>query len=128
LLNVALGGDLIVDIPSQFPTPLNHRQMDKKCDPVHEINIDADSLLAKITNAKTVSVNSTHHQAIGKLAEPLRSTARSSDGIVEATELKEPRRLPFMISVQFHPERLYDRFAHFAALFKEFVRVSSPKI
>jgi putative glutamine amidotransferase len=121
MLNVALGGTLVVDIPTQVPNALNHRRMDKKMEPVHEVNIDADSILRQITGRKTLGVNSTHHQAIGRLAEPLRSVATSSDGVIEAVELKEPGGAPFLLAVQFHPERLIDTSDVFLQLFRSFI-------
>jgi putative glutamine amidotransferase len=121
MLNVALGGTLIVDIPTQVPEALNHRQMNRKTEPVHEVTIEPDSLLAKITGGQPLGVNSTHHQAVGELAPSLRSVARTSDGIIEALELKEPRQLPFLLTVQFHPERLIDANAVFLKLFSSFV-------
>jgi putative glutamine amidotransferase len=121
MLNVALGGTLVVDIPTQVPGALNHRRMDRKMEPVHEVKIAPDSLLAQVTGRQTLGVNSTHHQAIGMVAQPLRVVAESSDGIIEAVELKEPKQLPFLLSVQFHPERLIDSNPLFLQLFSSFV-------
>ncbi len=121
LLNIALGGDLIVDIPTQVPTAMNHRRTDLKGEKVHEVKLTADSILAKVTGARTLGVNSTHHQSVGRVAGPLRVTAQSSDGIIEAMELKRPGLLPYLLAVQFHPERLADRFQEFGQLFKSFV-------
>lgn len=121
MINVALGGSLIVDIPTQVPGALQHKQMDRKSDPVHEISIKPGSLFARLTGAEKISVNSTHHQAIGRIAEVLHVTATSSDGIVEVAELKEESRLPFFLSVQFHPERLLDRYKTFLKIFESFV-------
>lgn len=121
MLNVALGGTLFVDIATQVPNALNHRQMDKKMEPVHGVSIAADSMLRQITGQETLGVNSTHHQAIGQLAEPLRAVATSSDGIIEAVELKEAGRSPFLLAVQFHPERLIDKNKVFLQLFRSFI-------
>ncbi|HEY3861158.1 MAG TPA: gamma-glutamyl-gamma-aminobutyrate hydrolase family protein [Verrucomicrobiae bacterium] len=121
MLNVALGGTLVVDIPAEIPGALNHRQMDRKMEPVHEIKIAPGSILARVTGRQTLGVNSTHHQALGKVAPALRVTAETSDGVAEAVELKEPKRLPFLLSVQFHPERLIDRQGVFLLLFSSFV-------
>jgi putative glutamine amidotransferase len=121
MLNVALGGTLVVDIATQVPGALNHRRMDRKTEPVHEVKIAPDSLLAKVTGHQTLGVNSTHHQAIGTVAQPLRVVAETSDGVIEAVELKDPGRLPFLLSVQFHPERLIDSNALFLQLFSSFV-------
>ncbi len=121
ILNVALGGTLVVDIPTECPSAINHRQMEKKMEPVHTVALTPDSLLAQVTGKQQLSVNSTHHQAIGEIAGLLKATATSEDGIVEAMELKDKSALPFMISVQFHPERLYDRYKEYLQLFRTFV-------
>jgi len=125
MLNVALGGTLIADIPSQLPGALKHRQLDRKMEPVHDIALAPDSRLAALLGETTTGVNSTHHQAVDKLADALRVTASSADGVIEAMELKDAATLPFLLSVQFHPERLYDRWPKFAKLFREFVRVAA---
>jgi putative glutamine amidotransferase len=124
ILNVALGGTLIVDIPSQKKAAINHRRMDKRSDLVHEVRLTADSLLAKITGAQKLGVNSTHHQAVNRVAPALRPVAVSDDGIVEGLELKSSSSgwLPFLLSVQFHPERLADRYPEHQAIFDAFAR------
>ena len=113
LLNVALGGALIADIRRQVPGALNHRRMDKAGDLVHEAPLTAGSLLAIITGKQILGVNSSHHQAVLEPAGPLTAVARTRDGIVEAMEWQPEvaRRMPFLLSVQFHPERLTDRHA-----------------
>jgi putative glutamine amidotransferase len=125
MLNVALGGTLLVDIPSQVPNALQHNQMARKTEPVHSVSVAAGSLLANLMGATTLGVNSTHHQAVGRVAEPLRPVAHSADGVIEALELKDPGRLPFLLAVQFHPERMLDGSALFLRLFSSFVRASS---
>ncbi len=121
MLNVALGGTLIVDIPTQIAGALSHKQMARKMEPVHDIMLAHDSQLAALLAAERLGVNSTHHQAVDRVAAPLRVTATASDGVIEAMELKDAAALPFLQSVQFHPERLYERHQNFAALFREFV-------
>jgi putative glutamine amidotransferase len=121
MLNVVLGGTLVVDIPSQEPQALNHRRLDRRSDPVHSISIEKDSLLAEIVGGSTLQVNSTHHQSLGRMAEALRAVARSEDGIIEAAELRDRARLPFCLTVQFHPERLVDKGAAYRQLFERFV-------
>jgi putative glutamine amidotransferase len=123
ILNVALGGTLYADIPSEIPGSLQHRRIDKRCEPVHEVRLTEQSLLAKITRKPTLDVNSTHHQAVAEVAPPLRATAVSSDGVVEGLELRPEAAacLPFLVSVQFHPERLADRFPEHANIFRALV-------
>lgn len=124
LLNIALGGTLIVDIPSEIPDAIEHRRMDKRSDVAHEVQLTPGSLLSKITAKRTLGVNSTHHQAVGQVAELLQVTAMSKDGIVESMELKAEAThlLPFLVSTQFHPERLVDRYREHRAVFGAFVQ------
>ncbi len=124
VLNVALGGSLVVDVASQIPGALNHRRPDKKSGITHAVHLTADSLLAKITGKLTMGVNSTHHQAVDRPGEPLLVIGRSDDGVVEAMQLKPEvgSLLPFLLSVQFHPERLVDQYPAHRAIFKAFTR------
>jgi len=124
ILDVALGGTLVADISGQMPRTINHRRMDRYSEVVHEARLTRGSLLAKITSKQKLGVNSTHHQAIARVAAPFWVTAISSDGIIEAVELKPSaaKMLPFLLSVQFHPERLVDRYAEHKAIFRGFTR------
>jgi putative glutamine amidotransferase len=123
LLNIALGGRLIADIRRQLPGALNHQRMDKAGELVHEVPLTSGSLLAKIVGKRILSVNSSHHQAVLEPAEPLRAVGRTQDGVVEAMELEPEaaRRMPFLLSVQFHPERLTEKYAEHRAIFRRFV-------
>ena len=125
LLNVAFGGELIADIRRQMPGAINHQRLDMAGDLVHEVALTAGSLLAKITGTRTLGVNSSHHQAVFRPAGPLVAVARSSDGIVEAMELnpEAARVMPFLLSVQFHPERLTERHGKHRAIFERFIQV-----
>jgi len=129
LLNIALGGRLIADIRRQVPGAMNHQRMDKSDELVHEAPLTAGSLLARITGKRILGVNSSHHQAVVEPAEPLVAVARTRDGIVEAMELtpEAARRLPFLLSVQFHPERLTGKHAEHRAIFSRFVKVCRQK-
>jgi len=124
ILNVALGGTLVADIPRQVPNALNHRRTDKRGEIVHEVRLTGGSLLAKITGEQKLGVNSTHHQAVAQVAAPLRATAISADGVIEGLELKPGGAcwLAFLLSVQFHPERLMDRYPEHEAIFRVFTR------
>ena len=130
ILNVAFGGKLLADIAQQFPGALNHRRMDQPLDLVHEAALTPGSLVSKICKTRVLGVNSTHHQAVLEPAEMFIATARSRDGIVEAMELKPAlaAALPFLLSVQFHPERLVQKHARYRAIFAKFVAVCAlPK-
>jgi len=124
ILNVALGGTLVADIPRQWRNAQPHGCNDKRDQIVHDVRLTAGSLLAKIVGGLKLGVNSTHHQAVARVASPLRVTAKSDDGMVEGLELKPggSRWLPFLLSVQFHPERLEDRYPVHHAIFQSFAR------
>ena len=124
ILNVALGGTLVVDILGQRPRAKNHRRMDRRSEIVHDVRLTPGSMLAKITGRQRLGVNSTHHQAVARVAAPLKVAAVSSDGIVEGLELRPgaAKMLPFLLSVQFHPERLADRYPEHQAIFRAFAR------
>lgn len=127
LVNVFLGGTLFVDLPTQAPGTVNHNQMELRNDIAHAVTLPADSRYAAITGTTGLGVNSTHHQAIARLAAPLQAAAVAPDGLVEATEFRpaEHDRLPWFQSVQFHPERLAG--PEHAALFQAFVTACRPK-
>jgi putative glutamine amidotransferase len=124
MLNIALGGTLVADIRCQVKGALNHQRKDLPCESVHEVPLTAGSLLARITGERKLGVNSTHHQAVLKPAEPLTAVARTRDGVVEAMEWRPEtaQRMPFLMSVQFHPERLVDRQPEHRAIFRAFTR------
>ncbi len=125
LLNVALGGTLLADIPSQRPKAMVHARNSERNEVVHDVRLTPGSLLAKIAGGFKLGVNSTHHQAVARVASPLRVTAASNDGMVEGLELKPggSHWLPFLLSVQFHPERLFDRYPEHRAIFQAFAQV-----
>jgi len=129
ILNVALGGTLLADITQQIPGAMPHNQPERKYQIVHEVSLTPESHLARVCATTTLGVNSTHHQAVGRVAKALRVTAASPDGVVEALELAQDASasLPFLISTQFHPERLFDRHVEFLELFRNFIRACARK-
>jgi len=124
VVNVALGGTLVADIDREMKGAANHKRMDKRSEVVHEVRLTDDSLLAKITGRQMLGVNSTHHQAVAKVAPPLLVTARSADGVIEGLGLRPDAAhlLPFFVTVQFHPERLVDRYPEHSAIFRAFTQ------
>ena len=130
MLNVAFGGELLVDIEQELPGAMNHKQMDKPFNLVHEAALTPGSLVSKICKTSVLGVNSTHHQGVMVPADPFTATARSKDGIVEVMELKSEcsAMLPFMLSVQFHPERLVQKHARYRAIFEKFVAACAKPI
>lgn len=105
IINIALGGNLIIDIPSMKPSDIKHQCQDKNnC--FHNINIMPLTTLSSLTTNTIETVNTNHHQGIGKLAPELKATAFSADSIVEALEWINPDNKSFLIGVQWHPERM----------------------
>ncbi len=104
VLNVAFGGDLIIDIPDDVGKTVVHRVPDTSS--MHSITVDTASSLYKFLGLQTAVVNSFHHQATGRTADDFRISARSADGVAEALEWKVPSGKPFLLAVQWHPERL----------------------
>jgi putative glutamine amidotransferase len=108
ILNVALGGTLYQDVPSQLGADvLDHWQTTPKCQVTHEVEVLEDSYLAKITDRQTVEVNSYHHQGIKGLADVLTVAARCADGVIEALESRDFSDR-WMVGVQWHPEGMRD--------------------
>ena len=104
VLNVALGGSLVHDIPSQRTTSTNHDQSDRRTERVHEVQIEPDSALAGIVGATVISENSSHHQSVDRVAPALRAVAHGPDGIIEAVEPIDSAW--WLVAVQWHPEEL----------------------
>jgi len=102
LVNVALGGNLIQDL--QESGFLNHRKTSEG-DFEHNIVVSPDTLLAKISGTLSGFVNSAHHQGLDQIADELNVSAFSDDGVVEAIEYKDANK-PFLLGVQWHPERM----------------------
>lgn len=101
-LNVAAGGTLYQDIPSDLPDALPHR-VEPRNAMAHHIEVQADSRLADLLGATSVPVNSLHHQAVRDVAANFEVVARAPDGVIEGLEHSDH---PFAVSVQFHPEDL----------------------
>ena len=106
LLNVALGGTLIQDIPSCVPGALLHDSNDARDARTHEVIIEPDSRIAAAVGGTRISVNSLHHQSILDPAPGLRVTARAPDGIIEGVESESDDW--WAMAVQWHPEEMND--------------------
>ena len=104
VMNVALGGSLIQDIPTQQPSEIVHDPAGRRADRVHRVTIESGSGLARIVGTTSIFTNSSHHQAVDRIGRGLHVTAKSDDGIVEAVEPTD--RAWWMIGVQWHPEEL----------------------
>lgn len=123
VLNVALGGTLVQDIPSQVETTLTHDLPPglPRSTRLHDVTIDEASRLARILGVTHASVNSLHHQSVQQAAPGARVTATAPDGVVEAIEVPGKQ---FALSVQWHPEDLYTGDEAMARLFESFVEAA----
>ena len=105
ILNVALGGTLVQDIPSQLDTRIAHDEDSPRNSRSHEISIEPRSLIAKAVGTERCTVNSFHHQSVKRVADGLRVTARSPDGVIEGLESIDDW---WVLAVQWHPEEMTD--------------------
>jgi putative glutamine amidotransferase len=123
IFNVAMGGDMITDLSHQVPRAMDHRRSDCKDAVVHRVKLEPGSFLARLLAQDWIDTNSSHHQAVGQVAGILQVAGRTSDGVIEALELKPEHgaRLPYLVSVQFHPERLFAKHPEHLAIFLSFV-------
>jgi putative glutamine amidotransferase len=121
LLNVALGGTLIQDIPSMVNGAANHSVPEPRFHIAHEVWVVKGSRLATLMAEKidgdTCQVNSRHHQAVKAVAPGWEVTATAPDGVIEAIE--QPGDV-FRLAVQWHPENFW-RTGEFRPLFEAFV-------
>lgn len=103
VVNVALGGDLVVDIPTEITGAVLHRRREVG-DPVatHAVRLAPDSRLARLLGATEVVVASSHHQAARTFGSGLRAVGWSDDGVVEAVEHEDANWT--LLAVQWHPE------------------------
>jgi putative glutamine amidotransferase len=124
--NVALGGTLVQDLPSEWERAIPHDGSWERNARVHAVHLEPDSRLAAALGATEITVNSLHHQALARVAKSLRTVAVAPDGVVEGVEWADDNW--WMLGVQWHPEELtqtdepWDR-ALFAA-FAEAVRAN----
>jgi putative glutamine amidotransferase len=106
ILNVALGGTLLTDIPTYVGSQVAHRCPPGSPDCLHSVKIDKHSDLYQLTGVENGIVNSFHHQAVEMVAPGMKITAISDNGVAEAIEREFPLGKSFIMGVQWHPERL----------------------
>jgi putative glutamine amidotransferase len=115
VMNVAAGGTLIQDIDTDIDHASEPSDRHR-----HDVHIDSSTKLGSILGDQEFNVNSSHHQAIGRVADGLRITAKAPDGIVEG--LEDPSH-PFYVGVQWHPEDMPDE-SSAVAIFGAFVEAA----
>jgi putative glutamine amidotransferase len=127
VLNVALGGTLLQDIPTMVNGAANHSLPEPRFQIAHEVWVAKGSRLATLMAEKLdgdiCQVNSRHHQAVKNVARGWEITATAPDGVIEAME--QPGDV-FRLAVQWHPENFW-RTGEFRPLFEAFVDAARAK-
>lgn len=118
MMNIAFGGTLYQDIPTQVSGVIKHNQKAPRSYGTHTIKIDKSSALYKQLGTDEIAVNSFHHQAVKDIAPGFRVVAKSVDGVVEAIEKIDN---PKVMGVQFHPEGLFTTDSRFVEIFKALI-------
>lgn len=103
ILNVALGGTLIQDIPSEIDTEIDHDPDRARTERTHMVEVAGESRLARAIGVTRLEVNSVHHQAVRRVAPTLRVVATAPDGVIEGVETA-PDDPWWCVGVQWHPE------------------------
>jgi putative glutamine amidotransferase len=125
MMNVALGGTLYQDVPSEIPGSIQHDRAEangsgSRVPLMHQLRIEPRSRLANILGTDQIGVNSTHHQAIKELASGLMRSAWAADGVIEAIEGNGDQN-HYLVGVQWHPEDLTDTMVEMRQLFRSFL-------
>lgn len=121
VFNVAMGGSLYQDVPTQLNMDNVHEQKEPKSTPTHYVRTVKGTKLQDLIGEKAF-VNSFHHQAIKSVGTKLQVSAYSvEDDIIEAVEHKNAR---FMVGVQWHPEQLVKQDQSMMPLFKQFIEAA----
>jgi gamma-glutamyl-gamma-aminobutyrate hydrolase PuuD len=124
LINIAYGGSLYQDLEIQYPDKsIRHRQTLPKEEPSHAVMVEDDAFFADIVKERMLMVNSSHHQAIKKLAKGFRVAGTSPDRIVEVIEKVDSAH--WIVGVQFHPEMMINNSLPMRRIFENFVGEAS---
>jgi len=120
VLNVATGGTLVQDIPSEISGAVEHDPDVERWQTAHDVVILPRTRLREILGTERAAVNSFHHQSVKQLGRDLAVSARSTDGVVEGIE-RPADKGRFVVGVQWHPESFWDHPPGFRPLFDAFV-------
>ena len=123
VLNVAQGGTLVQDIPTEVPHALSHSCIAGRPLPdiAHAVQVEPGTRLASLVGEGRVEVNSAHHQAVASVGEGLIVAARAPDGVIEG--LEAPAHL-FCIGVQWHPEVMVETAPPMRRLFEGLIQAA----
>ena len=119
-MNIIRGGTLFQSIPDQIPEALNHSQEECRHIAIHDLEVAADTILARCNkNGLMARTNTSHHQSIDKVGDNLIVSGICPDGVIEAIEDPD---MTFCIGVQWHPEFLVTDLDH--SLYEAFLKAT----
>lgn len=122
LMNVAYGGTLYQDLPTEHPSEIVHSMSAPYDRCAHTVQMRPDTPLHALWQSEQVPVNSCHHQAICTLAAPFAPMADAPDALIEAIYMPDRS---FVWGVQWHPEFSYLRDVHSRQIFAAFVQAAT---
>lgn len=120
VLNVFRGGTLIQDIEAEIPNCIKHEQGIPLARNSHSIVVEKESILSSLIEDEKATVNSHHHQAIGKIGKNLKATAWAKDEVIECIE--DTGKDNFVMGVQWHPELSWDKNYLSRRIFERFIQ------
>lgn len=121
LINVAFGGSLYQDIPSQYVNEVCHMQSTYNLDhPMHKVYLEEESNVYRIFGERVLDVNTLHHQAVKDIGQGLKVVGRAKDGVVEAIESEDG----MIIGLQWHPENLAPNYKIYMKIFDYLIEKS----
>jgi putative glutamine amidotransferase len=103
LINVICKGTLVQDLGQEPPESQHLGNPDS----FHLVHVERGTLLHDLVGSDEERINSAHHQAVSKLGEGLMVNCRAEDGLIEGIEWLHKKDKPFMLAVQWHPERMF---------------------
>jgi putative glutamine amidotransferase len=126
VLNVALGGTLYQDLPSQLPAAERHNYAPLDGSHLaHTLEVRPGSQFAEIVGTVSPRANSFHHQAVKELGAGIEIVAWTADRVAEAAEVPGH---PFAVAVQYHPEALVPADEPSLRLFAAFVEACRARM
>ena len=114
VINVALGGTLIQDIPAQVRGACKHYSQGLAVLLLHSVTIEENTLLARLLGVQSLAVNSWHHQAPDRIGDGLRINCRAADGVIEGLESSTGKPV---LALQCHPEECVPTYPQFQVVF-----------
>jgi len=107
LVNCVLGGTLEQDMGDGNDIHKAHHEEGVQVDKTHGVRVIPGTVLSEIFKTETAVVNSAHHQCIDRVADELKVSCVSDNGVIEGLEWENPAGKSFLLCIHWHPERMY---------------------